>query len=74
MFELAEGSRFLKGGNNRNWQATFDWMITDANMPKVLDGNYTDRKPGDDNAAATNKDRGTTRDFYEQFMGNGNRD
>ena len=49
-------------------------MITDANMPKVLDGNYTDRKPGDDNAAATNKDRGTTRDFYEQFMGNGNRD
>lgn len=74
LFELAEGSRFLKGGNNRNWHATFDWMIADANMAKVLDGNYTDRKGGDDNAAATDKGRGTARDFYEQFMGSGNRD
>lgn len=74
VFELAEGSRFLKGGNSRNWQATFDWMITDANMAKVLDGNYTDRKTGDDNATATDQSRGTTRDFYEQFMGTGNRD
>lgn len=44
LFELAEGSSFLKGGNNRNWQATFDWMIADANMAKILDGNYADRK------------------------------
>ena len=36
VFELAEGSRFLKGGNSRNWHATFDWMIADANMAKVL--------------------------------------
>ena len=44
LFELAEGSRFLKGGNNRNWRATFDWLITDANMAKTLDGNYSDRQ------------------------------
>ena len=40
MFEKAEASNFLKGGNNRNWCADFDWMIKDANMAKILDGNY----------------------------------
>lgn len=45
LFEKAEASRFLKGGNDRNWSANFDWLIKDANMAKVLDGNYDD-KPG----------------------------
>jgi predicted phage replisome organizer len=40
MFEMAEKSYFLKGGNDRNWCANFDWMIKDANMAKILDGNY----------------------------------
>lgn len=44
LFEMAEGSSFLKGGNGRNWQASFDWMIADANMAKTLDGNYTDKQ------------------------------
>ncbi len=44
LFELAEGSSFLKGGNNRSWMASFDWLITDANMAKTLDGNYSDRQ------------------------------
>ena len=44
LFEMAEASSFLKGKNNRNWTATFDWLIADANMAKVLDGNYSDRK------------------------------
>lgn len=43
-FENAESSSFLKGGNNRNWNATFDWLIKDQNMAKVLDGNYSDKK------------------------------
>ena len=43
LFELAEASSFLKGQNQRNWSATFDWLITDANMAKVLDGNYSDK-------------------------------
>lgn len=42
LFERAEASSFLKGSNNRNWSATFDWLIKDANMAKVLDGNYND--------------------------------
>ena len=42
-FEMAEASSFLKGGNERNWTATFDWLIKDSNMPKVLEGNYDDK-------------------------------
>lgn len=41
-FEMAQASRFLCGGNDRNWNANFDWLIKDANMAKVLDGNYSD--------------------------------
>lgn len=45
LFRKAEESDFLKGRNDRNWSASFDWLIKDANMAKVLDGNY-DNKPG----------------------------
>lgn len=44
LFEEAEASDFLKGKNARNWQASFDWMIKDANMAKVLDGNFKNAK------------------------------
>lgn len=43
LFQAAESSTFLKGANNKNWSATFDWLITDGNMAKVLDGNYQDK-------------------------------
>lgn len=43
MFEKAEASSFLKGSNNRNWQANFDWLIKDSNFAKVLDGNFDDK-------------------------------
>lgn len=39
-FRKAEASDFLKGKNNSNWQANFDWILKDANMAKILDGNY----------------------------------
>ena len=44
LFEKAEASEFLKGANSRNWSATFDWLTADANMAKVLDGNYDDKQ------------------------------
>ena len=44
LFTKAEASDFLKGSNDRNWAANFDWLIKDSNMAKVLDGNY-DNKP-----------------------------
>ena len=43
LFAKAEASDFLKGKNNRNWQATFDWLIKDSNMAKVLEGNYDNK-------------------------------
>lgn len=42
-FRKAEASDFLKGKNSRNWQANFDWIIKDANMAKILDGNYDNK-------------------------------
>lgn len=42
LFAKAEASSFLKGKNDRNWMASFDWLIKDANAAKVLDGNYDD--------------------------------
>lgn len=43
VFEKAEASSFLKGGNDRNWSATFDWMMKDSNFAKILEGNYDNR-------------------------------
>ena len=43
LFTKAQASDFLKGKNNRNWQANFDWLIKDSNMVKVLDGNYDNK-------------------------------
>ena len=44
LFQNAEESSFLKGTEG-GWKASFDWLIKEANMLKVLEGNYTD-KPG----------------------------
>ena len=43
VFENAEASSFLKGSNDRNWSANFDWLIKDSSMAKVLEGNYADK-------------------------------
>jgi hypothetical protein len=43
VFENAEASAFLKGSNDRNWSANFDWLIADKNFVKVLEGNYVDK-------------------------------
>lgn len=43
VFENAEASSFLKGSNDRNWSANFDWLIADKNIAKVLEGNYADK-------------------------------
>lgn len=57
LFQRAEASSFLKGKNDRNWQATFDWLIKDSNMAKVIDGNYMDKGGG---SYGPHTDRGRT--------------
>lgn len=76
LFEMAEGSSFLKGGNNRSWSASFDWLIADANIAKVLDGNYQDKqnKRGGVSLGNGGQSRGQAADFYEQLLGAGNSD
>ncbi len=63
LFEKAEASTFLKGGNSNNWSATFDWLIKDANMAKVLDGNYDNRSASKNNFSG-NKVAEQLDDFY----------
>lgn len=73
LFDMAEGSRFLKGENSRNWTANFDWLIQDSNMAKVLDGNYADKKGGS-KSGTDDQSRRKAADFYQQFMGTGDGD
>ncbi len=36
--------RFLFGANNRNWTASFDFLLSQKGMAGVLEGKYADRK------------------------------
>jgi predicted phage replisome organizer len=56
LFTKAEASGFLKGRNDRNWSATFDWLLKDSNMAKVLDGNYDEHGKGSVNGAGKRLD------------------
>lgn len=62
LFQLAEESSFLKGGNSRNWSANFDWLIKDANFAKVLDGNYANKAA---NGMPINEKAAELNNFYE---------
>lgn len=64
LFEKSEESDFLKGKNNRNWTASFDWLIKDANMAKVLDGNYDNR--------SSKEEHSYDLDEYKSFVNNFN--
>ena len=43
VFEKAEESDFLKGKNDKNWSADFDWIMADRNFAKILEGKYANR-------------------------------
>jgi hypothetical protein len=44
--KLCATTRFLAGGNERKWRASFDWLIeSDSNLLKVLEGQYADPAP-----------------------------
>lgn len=70
LFEMAEASSFLKGKNNWNWTATFDWLIADANMAKVLDGNYSDRE-GQKREKDESEAWKSHRDYYGRYLSEG---
>jgi hypothetical protein len=49
-------SDFLNGDNQRNWKATFDWIIYPDNFCKILEGNYDNLKESDRNYGITIED------------------
>ncbi len=62
VFEKAEQSNFLKGANNRNWKADFDWIMSDRNMAKILEGKYDNCNAlKDNNATVTSSNTVTDR-------------
>lgn len=63
LFEKAEASSFLKGSNDRNWSATFDWLIKDSNMAKVIDGNYDDKGK----SQSEKRDSGANKNKFNSF-------
>ena len=44
VIENVKYSDFLKGNNNRNWNADIDWILKPNNFIKVLEGNYNKGK------------------------------
>ena len=56
VIDNASKSKFMTGDNQRNWVATFDWIIKPTNYIKVLEGNYLD-KGGNKNGADTKDDQ-----------------
>lgn len=44
LFHRVEASDFLTGRSG-GWQAGFDWILRPANLAKILEGNYDNRKP-----------------------------
>lgn len=65
VFEKAEASDFLKGANARNWSATFDWMLKDANFAKIIEGNYDNRKSKAPKNAGTRNPAAELEEFYK---------
>ncbi len=43
VFQAAQASSFLNGSSGKWVGATFDWLLNESNMIKVLEGNYADK-------------------------------
>lgn len=68
LFSKAEESDFLKGQNDRNWSADFNWLIKDRNMPKVLEGKYdNNQKEKDPKNQSRNSTGGKRPNQFQQF-------
>ena len=61
-FKSVVKSDFLTGNNARNWKATFDWIIKETNIAKILDGNYENKESAEQSFAAYDLD------LYEKMI------
>lgn len=44
LLEKIRGSPFLRGQNREGWRCDLDWVLKPANLTKIMEGNYDDRK------------------------------
>lgn len=63
LFSIAEASPFLKGQNDRNWSADFDWMMKATNFSKILEHRYDERNA---DAGKSSGVFGTLQRMYEE--------
>ena len=68
LFRIAEGSSFLKGANDRNWHADFDWMMKPSNFTKILEHKYDDSSSGEHKLTGA---LGTLARMYEEAGNDG---
>jgi hypothetical protein len=58
LFKKAEASDFLSGKNKKWTHCNFDWLINEANMAKVLEGNYDNKdQPAENQTVPENGDQ-----------------
>ena len=67
VIQRAAESNFLNGDNDRGFTASFDWIMRPNNFPKVMEGNYDNRKP----TITNNTQNGT---YPQRQVYNGGRD
>ena len=63
LFRAAEASSFLKGENNRNWRADFDWMMKSDNFQKIIEGRYSNGRAQTSAPGGISFARGTAKGF-----------
>ena len=65
VFEKAEMSNFLKG-NVTNFKGSFDWIISEEKMPRILEGNYDNRESNKTNQQKQKDNFQGIMDFIEE--------
>jgi hypothetical protein len=61
-----EASSFCRGGNDRGWRATFDWLLQPDTSVKVLEGKFDDYINGKARPRSLGPDYSNTVDWFEE--------
>lgn len=69
-FEKAEKSSFLKGANDRNWKADFDWIMSDRNIIKIIEGKYDSELKGKSSSNTQNESKNKFNNFSQRNYSN----
>ncbi|MDF1565314.1 MAG: hypothetical protein P1V51_19915 [Deltaproteobacteria bacterium] len=46
VIERVNASRFLRGDNERGWMVDFDWILSERNLTRIVEGKYDNRPAG----------------------------